>query len=297
MSILLSSLVLPDLTDPVFGTPWRAGQCFDCLEPLDEQAMESTVNVGFCGEFCRHRAQDVRYVRRAIRDGRLTGPMDWDGMTARTLFTKIVVFIGLDLAYTRPRIQGALRTEVLSANKGRCVQCKKRKATEVDHIVDGSNARENLQGLCRPCHLLKPPPPIPADLTRHGDGAVDESFSDELMEAWRDAVYRQSIYSVEDPPPVWQTLLNEAQRVRDLSPQQTHRFATLTLSILSDQVDAPAHDDHWRDYRVLFAHLHRTRDYRDHRCRDPRPTPTLLQRLKTWDEEFTTPSRSAMALS
>jgi 5-methylcytosine-specific restriction protein A len=58
---------------------------------------------------------------------------------------------------------GQLRTQVLIRDRGLCQVCATRSqigiATEVDHIVakaaGGSDAIENLQAICHPCHVEK----------------------------------------------------------------------------------------------------------------------------------------------
>src|SRR6185295_6255611 len=63
---------------------------------------------------------------------------------------------------TRGRKWMGIRAQVLSANP-LCVHCLQQgrtsAATEVDHIVEladgGTDAWDNLQGLCTPCHQAK----------------------------------------------------------------------------------------------------------------------------------------------
>lgn len=146
---------------------WKVGKCSNCLDALDPDGVSGTA-AAFCSPHCRKQAEGVRYLRAIIRDGRSADPM-----TAMVAYNNIVVFLALDLAYTRPRLGSGLRSDVLSRNDGLCVQCHLAPATEVDHISGPSEDPANLRGLCRECHENKPRGNIPDDLTRDGTGNVD----------------------------------------------------------------------------------------------------------------------------
>lgn len=59
---------------------------------------------------------------------------------------------------SRPPGWGATRLKVIKAAKGLCATCGA-KGSQVDHIVPvaehGTWDRDNLQFLCKPCHLIK----------------------------------------------------------------------------------------------------------------------------------------------
>ena len=219
---------------------WTVGMCGHCLEPLDP-AEVGTEHVCFCSSHCRKQAEDVRYVRRAIREGRNADPK-----TMLVLYSNKIPFLAWDLAYTRPRIADDRRRLVLSQNGGLCVNCNERQATEVDHIKGGSTDLSNLQGLCRLCHELKPRGPIPEDLTRGGSGAVDASEqAQEILRLWKSALKMFSPLS--DAP--WWSELRECAKGRAGT-----RFGWITEQILCDEPFSPAHDDvrwrkEWRGYR------------------------------------------------
>ena len=52
---------------------WRVGVCAHCLVPLVPEQVTSSHAV-FCSLHCQKQAESVRYVRRAIRDGRIADP-------------------------------------------------------------------------------------------------------------------------------------------------------------------------------------------------------------------------------
>ncbi len=137
--------------------------CANCLSAL-EPAQVKKGPASFCSHHCRKQAKKVRYLRSIIRDGRSADPM-----TAAVAFNNMIVFLRLDLAYTRPRVRDVLRNEELSRNDGLCVECSSQAATEVDHIAGGAQEASNLRGLCRMCHESKNRGPIPDDLTREGN--------------------------------------------------------------------------------------------------------------------------------
>ena len=92
---------------------WRLGLCASCLEPLDPTEVGKK-HVDFCSEHCLKRAEKIRYVRQAIRDGRSTDPL-----TALVISSNMITFPAFDLAYTRPRLSDELRQEVVAQNDGR----------------------------------------------------------------------------------------------------------------------------------------------------------------------------------
>jgi len=219
---------------------WTVGMCGHCLEPLDP-AEVGDKHVCFCSSHCRKQAEDVRYVRRAIREGRNADPM-----TMLVLYDNKILFLALDLAYTRPRIADDRRRLVLSQNGGLCANCNERQATEVDHIKGGSTDLSNLQGLCR-----TPPPPravAPAGVARPrgGGGAVDGSEqAQEILRLWKSAL---KMFSPLSDAPWWSELRECAKGCAGT------RFGWITEQILCDEPYSPAHDDvrwkkEWREYR------------------------------------------------
>lgn len=236
---------------------WSPGLCANCLEQL-EPALVRSRGAAFCDAFCQRRAEDIRYVRRAIRDGRIARNAAWDGgMTAAVLFNNKIVFFAHDIAYTREHLPPKLRAEVLSAHDGLCVVCEEERATEVDHITGGSQERDNLRGLCRHCHETKPRGAIPEDLTRGGLEAVDTTQSNPaLLSAWQAAIHSLETYDSSDPSIPWAALRSEADQLADT------RFGSLTLALLDDEISAPAHSDEWTSawptFRSRTLHWART---------------------------------------
>ena len=229
--------------------PWTPGLCAHCLEPL-EPACVGTRHTAFCNGFCQKRAEDVRYVRLAIRDGRIPAnhAAGDDGMTAEIIFTNKIVFFDLDLAYIREKLPQRLREQVLAANGGVCVLCGERRAAEVDHIAGGSQEPKNLQGLCKQCHEYKPRGEIPEDLTRGGLDTVDDTPSNAILSsAWHAALFSFETYEPLDPSLDWSDLRSTAEEMSHT------RFGSLTLGLLDDAITAPAHDpgwaSTWRAYR------------------------------------------------
>lgn len=220
---------------------WRIGLCTHCLSALDPAQVKKGP-ASFCSHHCRKQAEKVRYLRGIIRDGRSADPM-----TAIVAFNNMIIFLHLDLAYTRPRIRDELRTGVLAQNDGLCVECSSRPATEVDHIAGGSQEASNLRGLCRTCHESKNRGPIPDDLTRGGTGQVDdEEGSEELRDAWRIALYSGEPLSNE---PQWNMLRDLAEEFADI------RFGWVTGQILAEATHSPGHDEvswrgRWRSVRA-----------------------------------------------
>lgn len=217
------------LTEPT----WRVGVCSNCLIPLD-QCRVTTRSTAFCSDHCRQQAMSVRYVRRSIRDGRTSDPM-----TRLVIYNNMITFLALDLAYTRPRLPESLRHEVLSLNEGRCVVCNIEPASEVDHIDGGSISLDNLRGLCRVCHELKPRGAIPDDLKRDPEGEVDYGPETAvLQQLWHAAIFTGLPL---DATTEWTDLRAGARLFH------TTRFGWITEQILCDNPVSPAHDEaNWK---------------------------------------------------
>lgn len=125
---------------------WTLGLCAECDQELDTSVRPSL----YCGTRCRGIAKDVRYFRRAYRDGRSQDPEVRQALKKRFA---IHLAGGYD-ARGRALPQG-VREEVLAANGGLCMACNAERAMEVDHIDGSSSDRSNLQGLCLSCHDVK----------------------------------------------------------------------------------------------------------------------------------------------
>ncbi|WP_396027128.1 HNH endonuclease [Actinomyces sp. Z3] len=163
------------------------------------------------------------------------------------MFNNNINFLALDLAYVRPRVPEDIRQQVLARNDGLCVVCNSVEATEVDHIKGGSIALDNLRGLCRRCHELKPRGPIPIDLTREGKGIVDASTeASTLLDAWRAALFLGEPLGEGGD---WYDL-----ETRALACQDT-RFGWITCQILAEHPISPAHDE--RNWKNIWQKMRR----------------------------------------
>jgi 5-methylcytosine-specific restriction endonuclease McrA len=125
---------------------WTLGLCANCDGTMDRYAHPSL----FCGEYCRGYAKDIRYFRARSRDGKMADPDVAEALTIRMAF----IVSGGYHAKART-VSPAPRAEVLAYGEGLCRSCHREPATEVDHICGDDGARENLQGLCDPCHNQK----------------------------------------------------------------------------------------------------------------------------------------------
>jgi 5-methylcytosine-specific restriction endonuclease McrA len=126
---------------------WTVGRCANCDAPLDLAAGHARL---FCGSYCRSYAKDVRYFRACRLDGRHTDPL-----VGHALRVRLAHLVAGGYDETARRVSSVLRAQVLTAAGGMCAACGQRPAIEVDHVDGSSGARENLQGLCGPCHRAK----------------------------------------------------------------------------------------------------------------------------------------------
>jgi len=125
---------------------WTLGHCANCDTPLDPRGHPTL----YCCEYCKSYAKDVRYFRACDRNGRAKDPDTREALNIRMAH----LVVGGYSSKAR-RVAPAMRSAVLAANDGLCLACNKAPATEVDHIGGPGGERDNLQGLCDPCHNTK----------------------------------------------------------------------------------------------------------------------------------------------
>lgn len=125
---------------------FEADRCANCFQPLpkDEQHKPAL----FCTELCTSIARDVRYWRKALRDGRLQTDPD----VRMALHTRIAHLLAGGGATARA-IPAHVRAFVFVRDKI-CVRCGG-PGKEIDHVDGDSNDPGNLQLLCTDCHHAK----------------------------------------------------------------------------------------------------------------------------------------------
>ena len=129
--------------------------CANCDTPLPPQ-----IQGLLCSEGCTQAASWVRYVKKAISDGR-----DRDPDVQDAIQMKLAHVLGGGYRESARRISAAVRAAVIERDDGRCQSCGEA-GTEVDHVDTTDNTNlENLQLLCHHCHMtksqlnLRPAPP------------------------------------------------------------------------------------------------------------------------------------------
>jgi hypothetical protein len=125
-----------DLVDEL----WETLSCVNCAKDIEEKKL-------YCGTFCSEFAGAVRYVRRAIADGRINDSDVQEGIGA-----KLLMLTGGGY----PRLERALskieRDAIFSRDNQTCQICSKA-ATQIDHIAGSSNDPTNLRAICRSCNI------------------------------------------------------------------------------------------------------------------------------------------------
>lgn len=121
----------------------------------------------YCSDLCSDEAHFVRYFRARISDGRINQPDIKEALQIR---------MGHILAggynERERRLPDDVRRAVFERDKNLCRKCGQ-PGTDIDHIEGSSNALENLQVLCKPCHnektLLRFRPLPPEDEEEGGE--------------------------------------------------------------------------------------------------------------------------------
>ena len=115
-------------------------ECPNCGEKTDEKRL-------FCCEVCSQEAGFIRYVRRALQDGRL-----YDLAVLRDAIGTKLLMIRSGGYPTRERtVPALLRVEILQRDDYRCQLCGK-EGNEIDHIAGSANTLENLRVLWKACN-------------------------------------------------------------------------------------------------------------------------------------------------
>ncbi|GAA1263209.1 HNH endonuclease [Arthrobacter pascens] len=122
-------------------------RCANCFQPLPDD--EKHKPALFCTELCNSIAKDVRYWRKALRNGSLQD----DAETRLVLHTRIAHLLGGGYNAVARTIPAGVRAFVFGRDEV-CVQCGA-PGQEIDHIEGDSNDPENLQLLCTDCHRAK----------------------------------------------------------------------------------------------------------------------------------------------
>ena len=115
-------------------------ECPNCGEKTNEKRL-------FCSEVCSQEAGFIRYVRRALQDGRL-----YDLAVLRDAIGTKLLMIRSGGYPTRERtVPDLLRSEILHRDSSCCRLCGK-EGNEIDHIAGSVNTLENLRVLCKACN-------------------------------------------------------------------------------------------------------------------------------------------------
>lgn len=122
-------------------------RCANCFGPLPNDGKHKPAL--FCSELCNSVAKDVRYWRKALRDGRLQS----DPEVRLVLHTRIAHLLAGGYSATTRAIPPEVRAFVFGRDEV-CVQCGG-PGQEIDHIDGDSNDPGNLQLLCTDCHHAK----------------------------------------------------------------------------------------------------------------------------------------------
>jgi len=103
----------------------------------------------YCSDICKEEAKYIRYYRSCIRDGRIKKSDINEILRIRLAHLNSGGYSRLDR-----KISIDIRNIIIKRNNSKCQICGKI-GTEIDHIKGDNNDLENLQLLCRKCHIKK----------------------------------------------------------------------------------------------------------------------------------------------
>jgi 5-methylcytosine-specific restriction endonuclease McrA len=113
--------------------------CVNCDNKINNAAL-------YCGQFCQQMAQIVRYVRKAVAEGRVTKPDIQEGIGMFLLH----LYAG-GYATKERTLSAEQRTAIFKRDGYKCRLCGDT-ATEIDHVAGNSSDPSNLRALCKPCN-------------------------------------------------------------------------------------------------------------------------------------------------
>ena len=123
--------------------------CLNCDEEVTLGTAPDKPYKLYCSEGCSQEAELVRYARRRTKDGRIHEPD-----VAEAIRIRLAHVMAGGYPKQARRIPPKIRAAVTARDNGQCRACGG-SGTEIDHINGSSQALENLQLLCDPCHNKK----------------------------------------------------------------------------------------------------------------------------------------------
>ncbi len=128
----------------------------------------------FCSSWCKEAAKHVRWLPRAVTEGRLD-----DRETGRAAEIRLTMLsLGGYRAETRS-VPPDVRAFVIERARGLCERCGA-PGSEVDHVGGPSSDPSNLQYLCRTCHAAK------TDLAQFGPEGFQVTTPDDAGDVGED---------------------------------------------------------------------------------------------------------------
>jgi len=123
--------------------------CVNCEGPIPWDRRKKI----YCSRFCKEQAKDIRWIKSTITRGVYSKP---DIVVARHIRIAHLNSGGyLALGRTIPWQTRSLVEEKYNDKCAICGDDNDLGEHEIDHITGSSNSLENLQLLCKPCHLEK----------------------------------------------------------------------------------------------------------------------------------------------
>jgi len=173
--------------------------CLNCDGILDKPKL-------FCCDLCTDEASLVRYIRRCRQDGRDKKPD-----VREAIQIQMAHILAGGYPERERELSKSVRLQVITRDDGRCRLCGK-PGTEIDHISGSSGDLDNLQLLCRKCHIgktkasMKPLTPE----NKRFDEYMDKIAC--LMDRSHAKEPRRVCDNPQRWPTEWKTILNERRR-------------------------------------------------------------------------------------
>lgn len=120
----------------------KSFSCYNCGKLMRKPRL-------YCSELCKQEAKAIRYARGCKKDGRIK-----KADVKEAIEIRLAHILSGGYSSKERYLSPWVRAKVIMRDDGLCQICRK-PGNEIDHIDGSSSNLNNLQLLCRACHIKK----------------------------------------------------------------------------------------------------------------------------------------------